>query len=451
MVEDRYLTVTALTRYIKQKITRDSHLKEVWLRGEISNFKHHSRGHMYFSMKDDSARIQTVMFAGNNRNLTFTPENGMNVLVRGEINVYEPMGQYQLYAKEMVPDGIGDLHIAFEQLKEKLMKEGIFSPEHKRRLPAMPAHIGVITSPTGAAIRDIMTTIERRFPMVRISVLPVTVQGKQAATSVSRAISYANRELDCDVLIVGRGGGSIEDLWGFNEEEVAMATYHSTIPIISAVGHETDTTIIDFVSDYRAPTPTGAAEIAVPDWRELNQRLLNQVRRLQQSLDLRMEQAKQRLQTMEKSYAFKYPKQLIGQKEQDLDRIMDRFHASGERLFKEKKDELDRINKRLFQVRPDRRVEREQAEISRLDRRLEKQMTRIVEEKKNRWQSLVQQLSLVSPLEVMKRGYALPYNDQNELIKSVDEIDKGETIRLQVNNGLIYSEVTGWEDDKNDG
>ncbi|SIS36944.1 exodeoxyribonuclease VII large subunit [Salimicrobium flavidum] len=449
-MEDRYLTVTALTRYIKQKISRDSHLKEVWLRGEISNFKHHSRGHMYFSMKDDSARIQTVMFAGNNRNLNFTPENGMNVLIRGEVNVYEPMGQYQLYAKEMVPDGVGDLHIAFEQLKEKLMKEGLFSPEYKQKLPSMPSHIGVITSPTGAAIRDILTTVERRFPMVKISVLPVTVQGKQAATSISRAIDYANRQLDCDVLIVGRGGGSIEDLWGFNEEDVARATFRSLIPIISAVGHETDTTIIDFVSDYRAPTPTGAAEIVVPDWRELNQRLMDQVRRLQQSMDLRVENAKHRLRTMEKSYAFKYPKQLIGQKEQDLDRVMDRFHASGNRLFKEKKEALDRLDNRLSQVRPDRRVEREQTEVNQLHRRLEKQMARVIDEKKNRWQSLVQQLSLVNPLEIMNRGYALPYNKNKELIKSVDDVDEGETIKLQINSGVIYSEVTGWEDDEHD-
>ncbi|SDI96248.1 exodeoxyribonuclease VII large subunit [Salimicrobium halophilum] len=447
-MEDRYLTVTALTKYIKQKISRDSHLKEVWLRGEISNFKHHSRGHMYFSMKDDRARIQTVMFAGNNRNLTFTPENGMNVLIRGEVNVYEPMGQYQLYAKEMIPDGVGDLHIAFEQLKEKLMKAGVFSSEHKRPLPSMPVHIGIVTSPTGAAIRDIMTTIERRFPVVRLSVLPVTVQGKQAASSVSRAIAYANERLDCDVLIVGRGGGSIEDLWGFNEEEVAMAVFRSKIPIISAVGHETDTTIIDFVSDYRAPTPTGAAEIAVPDWRELNQRLMEQNRRLQQTLDQKLENARTRLSNMEKSYAFKYPKQLTRQKEQDLDRVMDRFHTSGERLFKDKREEVNRITSRLFQVRPDKQVEREETRRRQLDERLKKQMSQIVKDKTNHWRSTVQQLSLLNPLEIMDRGYALPFNEKKELVKSVKDVTNGDTMSVQVKDGFIYSEVIGREEEE---
>ncbi|WP_347862775.1 exodeoxyribonuclease VII large subunit [Salimicrobium sp. PL1-032A] len=449
-MEDRYLTVTALTKYIKQKISRDSHLKEVWLRGELSNFKHHSRGHMYFSVKDDRARIQTVMFAGSNKNLTFTPENGMSVLIRGEVNVYEPMGQYQLYAKEMIPDGVGDLHIAFEQLKEKLTKAGIFSPEHKKNLPSMPVHIGVITSPTGAAIRDIMTTIERRFPVVKVSVLPVTVQGKQAAASVSKAIAYANDRLDCDVLIVGRGGGSIEDLWGFNEEEVAMAVFRSEIPVISAVGHETDTTIIDFVSDYRAPTPTGAAEIAVPEWRELNQRLVEKTRRLQYSLNQKLENARTRLSTMEKSYAFKYPKQLTIQKEQDLDRLMDRFHSSGDRLFKEKRDELSRIRSRLSQVRPDKQVEREEAKRRQLDERLKKQMQHIVKDKKNHWQSTIQQLTLLNPLEIMNRGYALPFNDKNELLRSVKDVTNGDTISVQVKDGFIYSEVTGWEDEEHE-
>ncbi|AKG04333.1 exodeoxyribonuclease VII large subunit [Salimicrobium jeotgali] len=449
-MEDRYLTVTALTRYIKQKISRDSHLKEVWLRGEISNFKHHSRGHMYFSVKDDSARIQTVMFAGNNRNLNFAPENGMSVLIRGEINVYEPMGQYQLYAKEMIPDGIGDLHIAFEQLKDRLMKEGIFSDENKQSVPLIPAHIGVITSPTGAAIRDIITTVERRFPVVKISVLPVPVQGKRAASSVSRAIAYANQNLECDLLIVGRGGGSIEDLWGFNEEEVARAVYHSHIPIISAVGHETDTTIIDFAADYRAPTPTGAAEIAVPDWKELNSQIINYTRRLQQALDVKVEHAKERLQSLKKSYAFKYPKQLTQQKEQDLDRMMDRFHAAAERLQREKTDSAKRLENRLHQISPDKRLEREQANVRQLDNRLNKQMQRIVEEKKYRWQSLVQQLSLVNPLEIMKRGYALPYNEQNELIKSVKNVSEDETIHLQINDGTIYGKIIGWEEKKDE-
>src|SRR5690625_4791765 len=263
-VLDSYLTVTALTKYIKRKMEIDLHLQEVWIKGEISNFNHHNRGHMYLTLKDDQARIQSVMFAGNNRFLKFTPENGMNVLVKGYVSVFEPYGQYQLYIKTMEPDGIGALYLAYEQLKEKLAKEGLFDAERKRAIPPYPQKIGLITSKRGAAVRDIMTTIERRFPAVQLTIIHVNVQGESSAKEIVKAIKFANELKTFDTLIVGRGGGSIEDLWSFNEEIVARAIDASQIPIISAIGHETDTTISDFVADLRAPTPTAAAELAVP-------------------------------------------------------------------------------------------------------------------------------------------------------------------------------------------
>ncbi|MCY8595248.1 exodeoxyribonuclease VII large subunit, partial [Bacillus haynesii] len=265
MSEISFVTVTALTKYIKRKFDVDPHLEDIWIKGELSNVKIHSRGHIYFTLKDDNARIQSVMFARQNRNLAFTPENGMKVLVRGGISVYEPSGNYQLYAKEIQPDGIGALHLAYEELKKKLSQEGLFDEKYKKPIPAFPSVVGVVTSPTGAAVRDVITTIKRRYPLVKVIVLPTLVQGVNAGESIVSSIKEANRRELCDVLIVGRGGGSIEELWAFNEEAVARAIFSSDIPIISAVGHETDFTISDFVADLRAATPTGAAELAVPN------------------------------------------------------------------------------------------------------------------------------------------------------------------------------------------
>ena len=259
-----YITVTQLTKYIKYRIDNDTNLQEVYLKGEISNFKAHTRGHFYFTIKDENSRINAVMFASSARNVKFMPEDGMKVLVTGRISVYEATGGYQIYVSEMQEDGVGNLYVAFEQLKKKLMQEGLFATEHKKRIPRIPKRVGVVTAPTGAAIRDIISTIQRRFPLTEIYLFPCLVQGEQAKEDIVRQIKRAEN-YDLDVLIIGRGGGSIEDLWAFNEEMVARAIYDCPIPTISAVGHEIDFTIADFVSDLRAPTPTGAAEIAVPN------------------------------------------------------------------------------------------------------------------------------------------------------------------------------------------
>ncbi|WP_069188398.1 exodeoxyribonuclease VII large subunit, partial [Paenibacillus sp. GM2] len=262
-MEQRILSIKELNRYIRMKLESDSLLQDVWIRGEISNFTHHSSGHMYFTLKDKDSRIKTIMFASHNQRLPFIPKEGARVIARGNVSVYERDGQYQFYATHMQPDGIGSLYLAFEQLKGKLEAEGLFAPERKRPIPRYPHVIGVITSPTGAAVRDIITTLARRYPQAAVVLYPVLVQGKAAAPSIVKAIRRLNQMGEADVLIVGRGGGSLEELWAFNEEQVARAIYQSEIPVISAVGHETDFTIADFVSDLRAATPTAAAELAV--------------------------------------------------------------------------------------------------------------------------------------------------------------------------------------------
>ena len=264
MNKDKYLTVGALTRYIKYKIDNDEHLKTVFLKGEISNFKMHSTGHMYFSIKDETSKINAIMFSRDAKNVTFEPKEGTKVLVVGRISVYESTGNYQIYVQEMIEDGVGNLYIAFEKLKEKLSKEGLFDDKYKKKIPKMPKKIGIITAPTGAAIKDILSTIKRRYPICETILFPSLVQGEFAKEDIVKNLKIANT-YDLDVIILGRGGGSIEDLWPFNEEIVAREIFASTIPIISAVGHEVDFTIADFVADLRAPTPTGAAEMAVPN------------------------------------------------------------------------------------------------------------------------------------------------------------------------------------------
>ncbi|MDE7213377.1 MAG: exodeoxyribonuclease VII large subunit, partial [Anaeroplasmataceae bacterium] len=263
-MEERYLTVTALTKYIKYKFDHDHHLEEVLLEGEISNFKHNSRGHFYFTLKDENASISVTMFSSFARLVKFEPKDGMKVFVKGNVTVYEPSGTYQINIREMKSDGVGDLYLAFQKLKAELEKEGLFDASHKQKLPLFPQCIGVVTSPTGAAIKDIIHTVGRRYPLTRIILYPAIVQGDDAKDNVVKQIELANEQGLCDVLIVGRGGGSIEDLWAFNERCVAMAIYNSKIPIISAVGHEIDFTIADFVADVRAATPTAAAELATP-------------------------------------------------------------------------------------------------------------------------------------------------------------------------------------------
>ncbi len=445
-MERDFLSVSGLTRHIKRVIDDEPFLQNVWIRAEISNFKKHSRGHMYFTLKDDHSRIQSVMFAGNNRYLKFLPENGMNVLVRGDVSVYEPYGQYQFYAKEMQPDGIGNLYLAYEELKKKLSARGYFEEERKKTIPVVPVSIAVITSRTGAAVRDILTTIKRRFPFVRITLLPVLVQGPHAAPSIARAIQQAGEAGGFDVMIIGRGGGSIEELWAFNEEEVAEAIFRSSVPIISAVGHETDITISDFVADLRAPTPTAAAELAVPDHRELRERVTQLKLRLTRYTTERIQATKDRLDRINQSYAFRYPGKLVEQKEQELDRLIELLQKETKRLLIRKKETFQYTNKALQQFHPKNRVAEEKQTFEATKDRFSKAMLSYQKEKQQAFQTLLYKLDVLSPLRMMERGYSLAYKGENELIKHADQVDKGESLHIQLQDGRLYCEVTDQDD-----
>lgn len=446
---NRYLTVSALTKYIKRKMETDHHLRDVWLKGEISNFKHHNRGHMYLTIKDEQSRIQAVMFASQNRRLTFMPEDGMHVLIRGEISVYEPYGQYQLYIHQMEPDGLGSLYLAFEQLKEKLSKQGYFDEKHKRAIPTYPKHIGLVTSPTSAAVRDMITTIKRRFPITRITIIPAIVQGEQGPESIVQGIEKANQLGIFDVLIVGRGGGSIEELWCFNDERVAMAIFHSKIPVISAVGHETDITISDFIADHRAATPTGAAEIAVPSQVELMDKLMTMRRSIQHMVHSRVKNYQNHLIRLKQSYAFRYPDQLIKQKNQELDQITDRMDKALTQHHQVNKDKYQSLHRQLKAHHPEAKLKQAIEKTTFLHQRLSRHLDQLMELRKRQLVFMMEKLTLLNPLEIMKRGYAIPYHESGKIVTSTTEVTKEDFLKIKVHDGDIHCQVLEVKENEN--
>jgi exodeoxyribonuclease VII large subunit len=448
MQEQKYLTVHALTKYIKRKFDVDPHLQNIFVKGEISNFKQHSSGHMYFTLKDEKARILAVMFSSHTRSMKFLPENGMKVILRGEISVYEPSGQYQIYVKEMRPDGIGDLYLAYEQLKQKLEQEGLFNVANKQAIPMFPKKVGVITSPTGAAVRDILTTIKRRFPIAKILVFPALVQGEQAASSIVRAIEKANSMADIDVLIVGRGGGSIEELWAFNEEIVARAIYTSKIPIISAVGHETDFTISDFVADLRAPTPTGAAELAVPHIDELLERVLARQARLIRVMKEKIKFKKEHLNRLKKSYAFRYPERLYEQKLEQTDRLTERLIKGTARLSMLKENQLEVIMKRLQRNHPSYLLQQSEERYAHSQKELNRSMLQIFLKKQSDHDRIQSTLHALSPLRIMERGYSIAYVKEKELVKSTKQIKINDTVQIKLSDGTLMCRVEDVKESK---
>jgi exodeoxyribonuclease VII large subunit len=447
-------SVHELTIYIKNLLENDDTLREVWVRGEISNFKHHSRGHMYFTLKDANARIFAVMFQSFNRFLRFAPKDGLKVIVRGEVSLYERDGQYQLYVKEMQPDGLGNLYLAFEQLKQRLEQEGLFNPIHKKRLPTFPKKIAVITSPTGAAIRDIITTIRRRFPLVQLLVVPVLVQGEQAPLSIVRGLSLANQLDDIDLIILGRGGGSIEELWAFNDERVARSIFASNIPIISAVGHETDFTIADFVADVRAATPTGAAELAVPHIREIREMLQSLRIRLNSSLNHMVLTRKQQVANLKRSPYLKKPLDYIKQYEQRLDHLTDLLKRFPKIYPQQMMKQVSHLQKRLQQTNFASTIRNEREKIAGLQRRLNHLNRKLMEEKKTRLGYLLHQLDALSPIAVLKRGYTLTFNKDQQVITSIQQLAPGDFISVQFFDGTVEATIWGlreenkWQNNK---
>ena len=342
-MDREYINVSELTKYIKNNFDNDMFLRNVYLKGEISNFKKHTTGHFYFSLKDEQSRINAVMFNSATRRVKFIPKDGMTVLVSGRVSVFEQAGSYQIYVEEMIEDGIGNLYVAFEQLKEKLAKEGLFAKDKKKKIVRCPKKIGIVTAPTGAAIRDILTTLKRRYPICEAILFPALVQGENAKDDIARKIRIANT-YDIDTLIVGRGGGSIEDLWPFNEEVVARAIYESKVPVISAVGHEIDFTISDFVADLRAATPTAAAELAVPDINNIITYLNTAKERCYTNITSYLDKQKVYLSKLSDSYVLKKPTNMYEIKIQNLDNLLDRLNKNISIIIENNKVRLPAIS-----------------------------------------------------------------------------------------------------------
>lgn len=416
-MDDKYLSVTALTRYIKYKIDNDIHLQEVYLRGEISNFKAHTRGHYYFTIKDETSRISAIMFSFNASKLKFLPEDGMKILVKGKISVFESTGNYQIYVEEMMEDGIGNLHIAFEQLKKKLEDEGLFDQKHKKPIPKIPMKVGIITASTGAAVKDILSTIKRRFPICKTILFPCLVQGELAKDDIVKKLDIADN-YGLDVIILGRGGGSIEDLWPFNEEIVARKVFSCKTPIISGVGHQIDFTICDFVADVRAETPTGAAERAVPKLSDLLLEINNFEIRCTNSIKRILDNNKLRLKKLKESYVLKNPLGMYEIKEQKLDNIIDKLNTCMNAVIYTAKSKLEIIENSI--IFKDPKV--------------------LYDDKLKKTNHLIEKLEILNPLNALKRGYSIAKKD-DKCINSIKGLKKDDNINIIIKDGEVKAKV----------
>ena len=421
MNNSNYITVSEVNKYIKEIINDDLLLKKIYLRGEISNFKAHSRGHYYFTLKDENSRIAAVMFSFNNRNLKFVPYDGMKVLVTGKIDVYEASGAYQIYVEDMAPDGIGALYVAFEELKKKLLAEGLFDKDKKKKIRRIPRRIGIVTSPTGAAIKDILTTIKRRFPVCETILFPALVQGEEAASDIAKKIKLANEVKDIykiDTLIVGRGGGSLEDLWPFNEEVVARAIYDSDIPVISAVGHEIDVTISDYVADLRAPTPTAAAELAVPDINTIITYLDTARSRGYTAINNILNNNYKKLNNLKNSYILTRPMSMYEIKEQKLDILIDNLNKAISK-------KIDNTKVRLYTCSNSYILNNPEMLYKYSSQRLE---------------HMISKLEVINPLNTLNRGYAIIKKD-DKVLSSIKNIKKNDTLTIKLKDGEVASKI----------
>lgn len=398
----RPVTVSEVSEYIKSLLENNPHLSDIVIKGEISNFKAHSSGHLYFSLKDEGAVISAVMFRGMASKLRFRPENGMKVLARGRISSFPRSGQYQIYVSDLQPDGVGALFVAFEQLKSRLAEEGLFDREHKRPLPEYPGRIAILTSPTGAAVRDMIRILRARYPLAEVIVCPVQVQGPGAAEQIADMLDYVNRTELADLIITGRGGGSLEDLWAFNEEVLARAIYRSEIPVISAVGHEPDVTISDYVADLRAATPSNAAELAVPDRAELWQRVRGLGNRMYQ-----LERARLR---------------------------EDRLH-------------LKRLADSKVMTSPYAYLEQRRLRLDLLEQQMSSAFERLLNQKKARYARAAATLDAISPLKVIARGYSVA-SKQGQVVRTVSQLEQGDRLELQLSDGTAVCTVDAITDNK---
>ncbi|MBR1416461.1 MAG: exodeoxyribonuclease VII large subunit [Bacilli bacterium] len=418
----KYVTISDLTRYIKAKFDMDTHLNRVYIKGEISNFKHHTRGHLYFTLKDENARILAVMFASSTKSLNFEPEDGMKVLVSGRISVYEATGNYQIYIDNMQQDGLGNLYLEYEKLKKKLLEKGMFDDKYKKPIPKYPTKIGIITAPTGAAIRDILSTIKRRYPICQTILFPALVQGVGAKESIVKQIETA-QEYDLDVIICGRGGGSIEDLWAFNEEIVADAIFKSKIPIISAVGHEVDFTIADFVADLRAPTPTGAAEMAVPNSLDIIN-LINQYKiRLNEGINNQIHKNTIKLDNIKNTFVLKNPLSLYEIKEQKLDNIIVTLNKYINNIIENESLKYNNIIAANILNNPEN----------------------LFIKKYHQFEVLLNKVELLNPLKILDKGFSV-VKLKDKVIKDIKDVKEKDKIEITLSKGIIKATVLETEE-----
>ena len=428
-----------MTKYIKAKLEGDKHLVSIYLKGEISNYKRHSRGHLYFTLKDEGAQINAIMFASDTGRLQFAPKDGDHVLVQGRINLYEPSGSYSIRIGEMQPDGIGELYLKYEALKKEIEARGWFKDEHKQPIPRFPKKIGVVTSPTGAVIQDIKQTVERRWLLAEIHLYPAQVQGPDGVDSIVNQIRHANARNEVDVLIVGRGGGSIEDLWCFNELPVIDAIFHSKIPIITAIGHETDYTIADFVSDLRAPTPTAAAELATPDAKELKMRIVELVEQSRYRIDALFEQRKTQLVYLDQRLDRLSPVERFASQKRDLARLGIELAKGLQRQLEWKSNQIERLASKL--ITPQDKIDRLDERLGILAARLLTDYQQRIQDNHHRFALLKTSLSTQNPLALMERGYAV-VEKEDKVVTSIQEVETGDAVTIRFKDGRADANIT---------
>jgi len=433
-------TVSRLNSEVR--LTLELQFRQLWLVGEVSNFVAASSGHWYFSLKDQAAQVKVAMFKTSNRNAVFTPRNGQQVMVRARISVYEPRGEYQLLADFIEPAGDGLLRQQYEQLKAKLAAEGLFAPERKKALPLQVKKVGVITSPTGAAIRDILTVLQRRAPALEVIIYPSLVQGAQAAGDLTAALQHAIRRNECDVLIIGRGGGSIEDMWCFNDETLARTIANCPIPIVSAVGHEIDFSISDFVADVRAATPSAAAELVSPDQQHQLQVLLQLKQRLTQSIRQHLGQKAQLFLHQHSKLQLLHPARRLQQQQQRLDELQIRLQQAMQHKLQQHHQQLQLQHKALWLLSPEQQLKRQQLKLQQLQQRLTLNLNQQLQKKQQQWQALSRELHTVSPLATLQRGYSIVFDAKSTVVKSASQLQSGDKVRLKLADGDIAAEVT---------
>ena len=434
MPEKEIFSVSQLNRRARQLL--ETHLSLLWVDGEVSNLSRPASGHWYFTLKDDKAQIRCAMFRNRNRGVKFKLENGQQILIRGRVGLYENRGDYQLIAEHIEPAGLGELQRRFELLKDKLSEQGLFDAARKKELPAFPKHLGIITSPTGAALRDILHVLKRRFPLLPVTIYPCAVQGNASVGEIVGAVQKANQHGECDLLIVSRGGGSIEDLWSFNEEAVALAIAASKIPIICGVGHETDTTIADFVADARAPTPSAAAEMASPDGDELQQNLQAYDNWFHQQAKLTLFNAAQQLNALRKR--LRHPSDIINTHSQHLDHLEIRLHKAIERCLHNLQARFQQAQTRHQAQTPQLQLSKLTLQVDYLEERLSAAMGKILAERRQSMSSAIALLQAVSPLNTLERGYAIVQNKRGQVISHIAKAHENDKVAVTLSDGVLH-------------